>query len=322
MVAKHMDYFKKITKLSLVVLIVCFCVGYIDFDAFIKGITVDLMIAMFVSQFMVMIAVFFMSIRLSIYSGGLNSNYYCCYKAIFLSMGFNIIVPGRLSEFVKPFYLKSKAGIKFENGLCSVFLERISDLLTLSSLAVFVLSSTFFEISSKIFIIVPFFIFLLLFSLPRLSSFLEKIIEKIRINTIGNLLNNILFHLTDSVKDQRLVRGFSFGLLGWLFSMLSLVSFFMIADGGSISVSQCLVIFVVSTFAYAVPALPAGVGTYEASIVFVLNRFGYDLEKSVLLAISLHVAQIFLIGIATTIILVREDLNIFNIVKRSKLKHV
>ncbi|APG26654.1 hypothetical protein A7E78_01520 [Syntrophotalea acetylenivorans] len=314
---KNINYYS-VFRLLIIILIAFFAIFGVDYGALIDHLTARLLAAMVLSQVVVLLSLTLLSFRLSLFIDKKNPPVIASFKAIVLAMGFNLIIPGRMSEFVKPLFLKSKVGISMEGGLSSVFLERVTDMFIISLLSSVVLSGSFVDFDGRIMICAASVCFLLLHFLPKGMPWVEKGVAFIPFKRLSSLILNILEHLSQAIIDKRLYGGFACGCLAWCFTVSSFFVFFFVAENGQFSIDKCLILFVISTIAYAVPALPGGVGTYEASIVFVLQHYGYSMEHSLVLAAALHLSQMLMVGLLAGVVVVREDLTLGDFFGRAK----
>jgi len=288
--------------------------GLFDWSQIANNFTLQIVWGILAAQIFLLTAAIPLALRLSFFTHGAVVPFSRVFQAFFFATGLNMILPARLSEFVKPVYLKIKAKVPFSAGLSAVFLERATDLIILGSVAAGTVGAVYIQFNWKIVILIIFFPLFVLLSLPKLEIYLLKLIRFLPFFCLRSLSSSVLYHLSSTLREGRLYIGTLLGVVGWILSFLSVWVFFLLAGDIPIGLSGTLAIFVSTTLAYAVPALPGGLGIYEAAAIFVLQSHGYTLEESLALGLSLHFSQAILGVIITIIIVLREDVRIKDII--------
>ena len=77
-----------------------------------------------------------------------------------------------------------------------------------------------------------------------------------------------------------------------------------------ISLTQVLVVFVVSAFGMALPSTPGSFGVYEASMIMALSWYGIDKEQAVVAALLCHLIQFVPAVVTSLIILFKMPINL------------
>ena len=101
---------------------------------------------------------------------------------------------------------------------------------------------------------------------------------------------------------------------------MSIVCFFYLSGERSVGLGVSLVVLIAIVIGGAVPALPAGFGTFEAAAVFVLARNGFSYEKALATAMSLHICLILLCFFGAVIIILVERIAVFSMIKAWSIK--
>jgi uncharacterized membrane protein YbhN (UPF0104 family) len=184
---------------------------------------------------------------------------------IFVSQTANLVIPARLGDFVRIFILNHENGTRYSDGISSIVVERVFDIITVALLGLvafsFVLSvdPTYFLIMVLILIIGGVF-FLFLFFADKLRSDSRYI--------------QIVLHMLHEIRKASLtprsivVLGFS-SIVIWILDALVCMAVVMMFEESLPFITVVLAI-VIGNLIKAVPITPGGVGTYE---FFVANTF-------------------------------------------------
>lgn len=310
---------KRYIRLALLFACIITVIIFIDFESFAKLLSKKIIIGIIVSQIPLVLGAIALGGRLSIYadSPALPLSIGC--KAFFLGLGLNLVLPGRLSEFIKPIYFRDKAGVSLKKGLAAVFLERFSDLIIVCGLALTSAGSLIVELDATMTMGLFVILLLCLFSLPLLETFFGRLFSLLPGKMLRNLAVGMLTHCVSIMRQKCMYIGLGLGLMGWLASLASVWLFLYFVAPEAAILSRALTLFVATTFAYAIPALPGGIGTYEAGAVLVLKSFGYSVEEALLIGLSLHVAQVLPGIVGTTIVMTQDHTGISSLIREVKM---
>ncbi|MDP3427415.1 MAG: lysylphosphatidylglycerol synthase transmembrane domain-containing protein [Humidesulfovibrio sp.] len=211
-----------------------------------------------------------------------------------LALAGNIMLPGRLGEVAKIGALRL-AGLPLGDTLRVIFLERLVDLNLSASLVLVLLG---IHLPSRwplflaplalswavllLFLLHPDFLAGLLRDLgqrlpwPRFKAWLDRALGALFCNTTGRQLAGLtaysLLALAAYLLANGLVIRYACGIdLPWL-------SIFSATCAGMLSL--------------AIPATPAGLGVYEAGMVWVLGLYGVNAERALVAALVTHAIQV------------------------------
>ena len=233
----------------------------------------------------------------------------CATKAIILCSGLNCIIPGRLSELIKPLYFKKNRNASLSVGLSSVMLERVTDLFLLM-LAVAFLGGSGFELQWQTFGTVTALLFLGIVTLPYCHKIYGTILTQLLPwKRWRNLALNMLAHFTTCARSSKIWQALFFGALTWLSSFLSVYVFLAMAVDADLAKRAALEFLAATSLAYMIPGLPGGIGIYEAAGAFVLKRWGIPYDQGLLLSAAFHVAQLAFALLGTFILIFFEKVN-------------
>jgi uncharacterized membrane protein YbhN (UPF0104 family) len=101
----------------------------------------------------------------------------------------------------------------------------------------------------------------------------------------------------------------------WLLDFVTIALFFHAAGSIPLGLSGALLVFVATTIGGAIPALPGGLGTYEAAAVFSLKSLGYSFEEALALGFALHATLFCLPLISSLVIVTTEKIGIGALVR-------
>jgi glycosyltransferase AglD len=205
---------------------------------------------------------------------------------IFVSQTVNLVVPARLGDFVRVFILKHEYNTTYSEGVSSLVVERVFDVLTVAFLGAV---SLFFVLNAPSWfttlIIVPlvagviFFGFLLI--VGKFSSSNRYIV------IILNMLHEIK---RASLTPRSLVLLGISSLGAWLLDILACVAVVMMFEQ-KIPLAVIVLAVVVGNLVKAVPLTPGGIGTYELSLAITFELAGVAPAIATLIAVIDHLIK-------------------------------
>lgn len=206
---------------------------------------------------------------------------------IFVSQTVNLIIPARLGDFVRIFILKHEYGTTYSEGISSLVVERIFDIVTVALLGavslLFILNAPAWFTTL---IIAPlaagalFFLFLLF--IGRFSS------ENKYLTIILNMLHEIR-------RASLNIRSIAFlsisSIIIWLLDVLVCYAVVRMFDE-QIPFVIIILAIVIGNLVKAVPLTPGGMGTYEAALWFTFGLAGgVSTSTAILIAIIDHLIK-------------------------------
>ena len=231
------------------------------------------------------------------------------FNAFVLPIGLNTILPARLSELVKPAYLRWAAGLDLRSGFSILIVEKVFDILVIGAATLLVLPSAYLS-SGVLFLLIVLVIVaaFLPLTINILIRFLPTSDSRIVVS-IGQLLE-----AASQVNSRN--RYFPVAALtagGWSASMLSIYTFLSIAGSLSISFAQAAVVFILTLIGGLVAVLPAGLGGFQAAAIIGLLGIGFSEEESLVLSIFLHVQALLFAGIYAAIFACFTEFRVSNL---------
>ncbi|MCK9631323.1 MAG: flippase-like domain-containing protein [Methanoregula sp.] len=205
---------------------------------------------------------------------------------IFVSQSVNVVVPARLGDFVRVFILKHEYNTTYSEGVSSIVVERVFDIVTVALLGAIAI---FFVLNVPAWfttlIIVPlvagmlFFIFLLFVEKP--SS------ENKYIVIILNMLHEI--RRASLTLRSIIVLGAS-SVVIWLLDILVCLAVVLMFEQ-QVPFAIVVLAVVIGNLVKAVPLTPGGMGTYEAALTVTFGLAGIDPAVALLIAIIDHLIK-------------------------------
>jgi uncharacterized protein (TIRG00374 family) len=205
---------------------------------------------------------------------------------IFVSQTVNLIVPARLGDFVRVFILKHEFNTTYSEGVSSLVVERVFDIVTIALLGAISLLFVL-NVRSEFYIIifVPivagalFFIFLLF--IGTFSS------ENRYIQIILTMLHEIK-RASLTLRSIILLGGSS--VVIWLLDILVCYAVVMMFQQ-QIPFAVIVLAIVIGNLVKAVPITPGGVGTYELSLAITFGLVGVAPAVATLIAVIDHLIK-------------------------------
>lgn len=236
----------------------------------------------------------------------------------------NNLLPFRLAELVRVFYLSWKSGVKKAVVFGTIVIERTIDIFTLL-LALLSLSLLFYDeqwIRESCWIIALGFITLSLVILiiikHRERAF--SIIERIFSNKYQNFKNGILSLYNNFTEGLNVIPGkkqfFMILLFSWSEWIAALIctKFFLSGFGLVIPWKGLLLLVVANNVSSAIPSAPSSIGVFEFFIKYSLVRaFSIDPDTALSFALVLHFVMVAPISIIGIVFLFRDGLSLSNL---------
>ncbi|GAB2912774.1 lysylphosphatidylglycerol synthase transmembrane domain-containing protein [Paralcaligenes ginsengisoli] len=271
-------------------------------------------LAILAVQPVVLISLILQGIRHTVLIDTPGLSYFTVTKAVTLSQGLNLLLPARLSEILKATYLRNRANVPMSIGVSAVLLERTVDLIILTLLGVLCLLFFFAMVSkTAVFLFAVLTITIIGVALWGRRGILS-LAQALPWPRVGNLIERTHSHFASTLTDRAFAHGLWLGLLVWGLSFLNIHLILDLAGSVEVGIYGALLVFVCTTIGGAVPALPGGLGTYEAAAVFALTSLGYTFADALALAVTIHVAQLVLPIILALIIMLTERIGLWALV--------
>lgn len=242
---------------------------------------------------------------------GKKAGFFHSYKAVFLGLGINNILPARLGEVAKGIYLKKEVGIPLSRGLNIIFWERFSDL---NAVLLLVLVNAAFFIQELV-VTIAFLgpvagLWCLLIVHKKWPHAVGKLLQFMTFRFINSFLTQFFKQVEDHFEPRFLGGLLVYALCVWaLFTTLPYYVLWEIA-GLNLSFGQILTVIVISCIGMSIPSSPGAIGVYEASVMAPLIHFGVGKEQALASAIVLHMIQYIPTTMVALLIMLKTGLGI------------
>ncbi len=213
------------------------------------------------------------------------------YNAVVLGLALNNILPARMGEVGKAFYLTRRGEVSMGRALEAVFWERFADLNALLALGVF--AAAFMRQWAALYplmvVVGGLWCFLALCRIkPGLAHGLLRFLPGERLRLV---FSETLLLLKEKLSAGFLGKLALFTLLAWICYLAVYVLAIRWAIGLDLTLWQIATVFAVATMGFAVPAAPGGIGVYEAAFILAMSWFGVGREEAFAVGFTLHMLQ-------------------------------
>ena len=235
-------------------------------------------------------------------------------KAMTLSQGLNLLLPGRLSEVLKGTYLRDHAGVPLSVGISAVMLERTVDLLIVAALGFLGLALFMAGVDYKMVLVFGTVgATILLVALFARDSML-RLARALPWPRLASFAEQAYLHFAATVRTAAFFKALALGVIVWAISYANILVFLHLAGSIPIGFSGALLVLVFTTIGGAVPALPGGLGTYEVAGVVALRSLGYPFDEAIPIVIALHAAQLILMFVLALTVMLTERIGLSSLI--------
>ena len=231
------------------------------------------------------------------------------FSAIMIGYFGNSVLPFRMGEFLRAYVLAEKTSLNAPTAFGTIVTERILDFVGLS--LIIILTIVVYPInwiSQSIIIgvvVLSLSAFILIFYYNEIEKLFSFDIEKIKFFQ-RNMVLKIITVFTKLISGAVTIRSTNKVMLILLYTVLIWMMycfstyFALMSTGISIKWYEVCVLIISTTFAISVPAAPAYIGTYHASVVYILTTFfivsQVDAQASAILIHAVGTIPFIIIG--------------------------
>lgn len=303
-----------IVKLSLIGICFYFVASSNLVGSFEAELGWDVLVAGLVVQSIVLCCFVVLAMRHVLLVGTPRISLGVAFRAIVLSQGLNLVLPARLSELLKATYLRDHASVPLSSGVSAVILERTVDVLIVGALGALGVAQ-YFDLGNFASIPVLGLGFaLVILILVRSPDFVLRLVHSVPSERLAGFLGRTYQHFSATAGTRAFWQALLLGTLAWGLSYINILVFLELAGSLPIGLSGALLVFVLTTLGGAIPALPGGLGTYEAAAVIALRALGYSFDEALVLSLAMHAAQLILPFVLAVLIMFTERLGISSLV--------
>jgi len=231
------------------------------------------------------------------------------FSSIMIGYFGNSILPFRMGEFLRAYVLAEKTSLNVPTAFGTIVTERILDFVGLSLLILLtILVYPVDWINQQIIIgvvVLSLTAFVFVFYFKEINEIFLFDLKKIRLLQKSTVLKiiEILERLINGAvairSTNKVMLIFLYTVLIWLMYCFS-TYFALLSTGISIKWYEVCVLMISTTLAISVPAAPAYVGTYHATVVYVLTTFflinQLDAQASAIIIHGLGTIPFIIIG--------------------------
>ena len=193
------------------------------------------------------------------------------YKAQYIGYFGNNILPFRLGEILRAFYLGSKENESKSKVMGTIILERIFDFIGCGILFLIIINSTLFNLLEYQYIYAVIIINILGFLVVLCALSFKSIFLKKTDSKIKRILNDVIDGLSN-IKKEKIMPAILTTFLIWAFYTIE-VYFVQSAFNLNLDIIQCMIILLISSIAMMIPAMPGNFGTFESAVIYSLSLF-------------------------------------------------
>jgi glycosyltransferase AglD len=205
---------------------------------------------------------------------------------VFVSQTVNIIVPARLGDFVRVFILKHEYNTTYSEGVSSLVVERVFDIITVALLGAV---SLLFVLNAP-----PWIYTIIILPLVAGVIFFGILICFGKYSSNNRYIQIVLTMLHEIKRASLSVRSIialgSSSIIIWLLDILVCVAVIMMFQQ-QIPFAVVTLAIVIGNLVKAVPITPGGIGTYEPALTATFLLFGVPLDIAVLIPIIDHLIK-------------------------------
>jgi uncharacterized protein (TIRG00374 family) len=219
-------------------------------------------------------------------------------ESSFLALGLNNILPAKMGEVAKVYYLKKIYMYDVSKALPMMIIERLFDVFIL---AIFIL---FTNSDYSAFVLVLISVISLYFLIKKAKVIL-KLLQKISHLKVRNFLKDNVKTISRITKSDFSIM-LLYSILLWAIYYLTIYLFIQLATNFTLSATEILVVFIFSAIGMAIPSTPGGLGVVQAGCVIALSIYGIDKENALSFSIIYHMIQYIPTTIIALVIMYRS----------------
>lgn len=233
-----------------------------------------------------------------------------CFKAFLMAMAVNNILPAKLGELAKAFYLRRECRFSLSQSISMVFWERFFDLNAILAMGLVV--AYYFKLKMAF---VPLAagvggIWAALWVVRTWPDFVGRIIAKLPSNRLSGFLAELKLQILHGVTPGFMVVLGLYTAVCWLLYSAGAFLVLLWVAKLPISLPHAGAVFVISALGMAMPSSPGALGVFEAAVVFSLGLFEVDRSQALAAALVLHMVQYIPVTVSGLLVLGKSGLNL------------
>ncbi len=231
------------------------------------------------------------------------------FESIVFSVFANTILPAKLGEIAKLFYLQKLYNIKLSHGFSLMLTERFFDVLVLGILVVLSAQIYWDNPTVQIFGYLAILLIVGVFFLVK-SSLARKLIHWVPMASLRRGLVRLYHHFKIVLAKESIVTLALWSGLLWFSYLFTTMLFFYAAMDLDLTLTQVFIVSMVSFIAFSIPLLPAGSGTFQAGIILILTQYGISKEEALIGSIVLQLIMVLPSSLLALAVLQKKSLSI------------
>lgn len=287
-----MKYLITILKIFIFIVIIWFLIDNINFKELVLSLkTISIPLLLFV------IFTIFLQVAVLAYRWQYISKFYNkwldSFNACMITALFNTILPARLGEMSRVFYLKIQTGLAIKKSFIYLVIERFFDFLILLGMLLIV---TFIESNASIWqngAIISFLsLVVFLFIIKSKSKIFYKIFYNLKYKKLKKSLFKLHYLLSSRLNFNSMLYIIFLTIIIYLVNLGSLWLFLNYEMNFNLTFTQLFIVFTIISIGFVIPLNPGGVGTYHAAMVLALSFYNIPKEEALIAAIIMHLIQV------------------------------
>jgi hypothetical protein len=238
----------------------------------------------------------------------------------------NMILPMRIGELVRAYYIAKKARITTSSAIATIVVERGFDVLALLILTLLVMMfadprsippDTWQDIKAggSVMVVILLAAFTVMYFIAgeksRISAGLSRLIRKLpdhAADRAAGMYESFRGGLGVLKKGGHLFAIMAFNATAWLF-MIAFHFLFLPMFGLEYSLEMAAVLTLFIIFGVSVPSSPGYIGPFHAGVVLALGFYGVDADSALGMAVIIHLTSFVYVSMAGLFFLWREKLS-------------
>ncbi len=228
-----------------------------------------------------------------------------------LGNSLNILLPAKIGDVGRSYFLKKKYGCSYSDTLPSVFLDRVFDVIgvyiVILACSIYILTGV--RLTRWFYNLFVLGIIALLAVLVVLEVLMTRrgLLDRLKDERIKRLLRALLDGFAGTFKEKKSFLSLSLcSAVIWLLEGIVAVMVFQ-ALGQQLDLIVIVFTTLFATLAKIVPVTPGGIGVFEGTMVILLSLFGFSKEAGAIVSTVNHlVMNLYTIFIGVYVILMNQ----------------
>ncbi len=209
-------------------------------------------------------------------------------RATIICAGYNNILPAKAGDMLKVLFLAGYSKRAISEVLPFVIQERLYDFICLGIICLSTLYFAPLFIDTSFFAVGLLLIFCTIFIVIYFQAKILYVLSLIRHEKIRSIGINLFENFVSGITFKKFVLLLTLTGVIWLFYFISFYICIIHVGNIPLSLSQCAIVFCVTSMGMALPSSPGGLGVFEGAAVLSLSWFNVDAESALSIAVLTH----------------------------------